>query len=346
MQRASVSALSLAAIFVAGCGSNAVPNGGEPSQPAGFDQRTIVAASNRSLTVPFFTSSFAYKGTTYRYYMVGTNPKTDRRSTTVDVAIVPVRLSFSDGTVLDSTSLAAKLPKSPLFTPGSYLAGKTQFGDAVMRSEFWYDIDQGKANYHVLLAKPKLEPTVPLTVSSSDGNTAVAKGGVEGYVTFSWFVQTEEKQVIDQLGIPPTTLTIFVTRDTDVLEPYESYCCFLGYHYFFPVQTPQGTQTWTTAWASITPTNIRALSHEVAEWMNDPFYNNLVPPWVQPGETACGGDDLEVGDPVTNHHFAVNGFIVQDIAFFSWFTRTIPSIGIDHWYDLENKLNGPAAVCG
>jgi hypothetical protein len=295
--------------------------------------------------VPVFSSSFRYGGTAYPYTIVGSNPKTAPTSTTINVAIVPVRLAFSDGTVLDGTSVAPYIPQSPLFTYASYPAGYTQFGDAVMRSEFWYDIGQGSANYHVLLASPTMEPTVSLSVPSSDGHTSVTSGSTEGYVTFSWLIQTEEKQIIDELHIPPTTMTIFATLNTEVLEPDGSYCCYRGYHYFFPVTTSSGTQTWTTAWASVTPTDIESLSHEVSEWLNDPFYNNRVPPWVQPGETACGGDDLEVGDPVTNHSSVVKGFVVQDIAFFSWFTRTSPSIGINHWYDLQNYLKAPAKNC-
>ncbi|MBV8147784.1 MAG: hypothetical protein JO092_01690 [Candidatus Eremiobacteraeota bacterium] len=247
--------------------------------------------------------------------------------------------------MLDATSVASSLPQSPLFTYASYPAGYTQFGDAVMRSEFWSYIGQGADNYHVLLANPTMEPTVALSVPAADGHTTVTSGSTEGYVTFSWFIQTEEQQIIQELGIPPTTMTIFVTLDTKVLEPYKSYCCYSGYHYDIPLDTSGGTKTWTTAWASITPSDIESLSHEVAEWLNDPFYNNYVPDWRSPESGACGGDDLEVGDPVTDYSFVVNGFTLQDIAFFSWFTRTNPSAGINHWYDLLNHLKSPAQSC-
>jgi hypothetical protein len=87
------------------------------------------------------------------------------------------------------------------------------------------------------------------------------------------------------------------------------------------------------------------MAHEVAEWMNDPFYTNVVPKWVDPITHACGGAKLEVGDPTASILFQVNGYQVEDMAFYSWFTRTVPSIGINGKYDLLGRLTDPAAVC-
>ncbi|MBV8148854.1 MAG: hypothetical protein JO092_07165, partial [Candidatus Eremiobacteraeota bacterium] len=66
--------------------------------------------------VPVFSSSFRYNGTTYPYTIVGSNPMKAPTATTINVAIVPVKLTFSDGTVLDGTSVAPYIPQSPLFT--------------------------------------------------------------------------------------------------------------------------------------------------------------------------------------------------------------------------------------
>ncbi len=81
--------------------------------------------------------------------------------------------------------------------------------------------------------------------------------------------------------------------------------------------------------------------------MNDPFYTNRVPEWVQPGFTTCGGEYLEVGDPVTQYDFKVNKYKLQDIAEYSWFTRTKSPIGIvlatgKPGYDLMGMLKNPA----
>src|SRR5438046_1921008 len=56
-----------------------------------------------------------------------------------------------------------------------------------------------------------------------------------------------------------------------------------------------GDRIWTWAWASwhtadTAPggsADIAALSHEIAEWFNDPFSSNMVPPWEAPPDYPC-----------------------------------------------------------
>lgn len=271
--------------------------------------------------------------------MVGTNPRTDRTTTTVTTHVVPVKLVFSNGVTLDATAQAGGVVGSPLFNDAQFVDGTTQFGDAVMRGEFWKYVSS-HPTYHVLLSAAPAEPTVTIDVPSGDGYTAVQTGGPYAYLAYAWFVQTIEPQILSQLRIPPSDFTIFVTARASVLEP-GGYCCYLGYHSAFA----EANGTWTTAWASVTLKNIEALSHEVAEWLNDPFYNNDVPAWVSPESGACGGRQLEVGDPVTNYRIRRGGFVLQDIAFFSWFARQNPSVGYQKRYDLGGRLRAPAANC-
>lgn len=314
-----------------GAGTSAVPDASISTQA----RRGPAAAS----TIPYFSSTFKYQGQLFAYSMVGTDPRTERVTTTVTVHVVPVKLTFSSGTTLDATSLASGVLRSPLFKSAKFVDGTTQFGDAVMRGEFWKYVSS-HPKYHVLLSAAPLEPTVTIAVPAADGYTAAKAGGPYGYLAYSWFVQTIEPQIISQLDIPPRDLTIFITARTSVLEP-EGYCCYLGYHSSFPING----STWTTAWASVTPKSIEPLSHEVAEWLNDPFYNNDLPSWVSPESGACGGDQLEVGDPVTNYRLKKGGFVMQDIAFFSWFARQSPSIGYKKRYDLQGVLKAPAQNC-
>lgn len=338
-----------------------IPSPPPSDSPSPSPAPTATPTPYSGLSVPVFQSSFTYGGKSYPYTMVGSNPMTAPASSVINVAIVPLRLVFdNNGATLDATSAATSIAQSPLFTAQSYpglAVGSTQYGDALMRSEFWSSISS-PASYHVLFANPTVEPTYTLVVPtplpspspSNYGGYATTTGGqVEGYMNFAWFVQSEEKQIIDQLGIAPSTLTIFATVNAKVLEPDivggSYYCCFLGYHYDFPVSTPGGTETWTTAWASVAPPNISPLSHEVSEWLNDPFYNNYVPRWVSPETGACGNDELEVGDPVTNYSVNVGGYVLQDEAFYSWFSRQNPSFGINGWYDLNGILKSPAANC-
>ena len=81
--------------------------------------------------------------------------------------------------------------------------------------------------------------------------------------------------------------------------------------------------------------DIHALSHEVSEWYDDPFVNNLVQPWEdlefapQYGCTAY----LETGDPVVGIWFPLAGnpqpgangkYHPEDEVHFSFFARQTP----------------------
>jgi hypothetical protein len=329
-------------LVMAGCASHAalLPRGTPPGLPASAN--TAVRRLVTVPTVPFFTTSFSYAGKKYAVNMVGANPMLSGQSTTIPVQVIPVTLTFSDGTVLDGTGDVNILTASPIFVDGTYQEGTTQYGDALMRSEFWtYTSTTG---YHMLLATPTILTTEQVTVPAADGYTKMRRGIKTGYVTYEWFVRTIQPQILQQRNIDPTTLTIFLTRRTRALQP-GGYCCYEGYHSAFDVTTGNGPVIYTAVWANVARGVISTMGHELAEWMNDPFYTNKVPSWRNPSSLGCGNGLLEVGDPTTKWVFNVNGDQVEDMAFYSWFTRAIPSIGINGQYDLLAKLNGPSAAC-
>jgi hypothetical protein len=141
-------------------------------------------------------------------------------------------------------------------------------------------------------------------------------------------------------------------------------CCVLGYH---GTQAEGGgsnnsngnAKVQTFAWASyISPgiyarpdggvnwalQDIHGLSHEIAEWGDDPFVNNLVEPWLTPTAPQYGCTNiLETGDPVVDIGFAMgantylqgpnpNGsqsadgyYHPEDEVFLPWFMRTAPN---------------------
>ena len=274
--------------------------------------------------------------------MVGTNPMTDPVSTTIPVEIVPVRLVFSNAVQLDSTTAAITIPNTPLFVNGPYAEGSAQYGDALMRSQFWKFA--AGTNYHVLLGKPLVEPTQQVMVPSTDGFTSSTNGRLHAYLKYAWFTGTIEPEIIQQLGIDPRTLAIVATLSTSLLEPNGA-CCYGGYHSALQMNTALGPSIVTTAWASVVPNGVESLSHEIGEWFDDPFYTNVVPQWVNPISDACNGDQLEVGDPVTIYTFLVNGSQVQDLVFFSWFSHDVPSLGINGKYDLMGRFTQPARSC-
>jgi hypothetical protein len=274
--------------------------------------------------------------------MAGTNPMTNPVPTTIGVEIVPVELLFSNGVKLDATTAAATIPGTALFTNGTYAEGSGQYGDAFMRSQFWKYV-AGK-NYHVFLGDPTVEPTAVIPVPAQDGYTRIVSGITRGYLTYAWFTGTIEPQVIQQDGISPKTLTIFATSNTQLLEPGGN-CCFGGYHSALQMTTALGPSIATIAWASVVPHGVESLSHEIGEWFDDPFYTNVVPSWINPISGSCNGDLLEVGDPVTIYTFFAANTQLQDLAFYSWFSRDVPSLGIDGKYDLIGRFAAPAHSC-
>jgi hypothetical protein len=54
--------------------------------------------------------------------------------------------------------------------------------------------------------------------------------------------------------------------------------------------------------------DVHALSHEIAEHLDDPFVNNAVKPWLTPTAPQYGCTDvLETGDPVVGVWFPLDG---------------------------------------
>jgi hypothetical protein len=163
--------------------------------------------------------------------------------------------------------------------------------------------------------------------------------GVADYGWFSSYLQS----LIQSLHISATTVPIFLTDNVLLYIGHENYlnCCVLGYHGAgMPVgrgagsangQGVQSVQTFIySAWThpgtysgfladytnptrtAPSPTrglaDIHALSHEVSEWLDDPYVNNAVQPWLTPTapQYGCTGV-LETGDPVVGVWFPYNG---------------------------------------
>ena len=98
--------------------------------------------------------------------------------------------------------------------------------------------------------------------------------------------------------------------------------------------------------------NAYVLSHEVAEWINDPYVSNLVLPWRDPASGVCFNNLLEVGDPVEflpNPSFTVRTdgrtYHVTDTAGISWFAHDIPSRELGGAYSYNANLTTFSTLC-
>jgi hypothetical protein len=319
------------------------------------NESAIVAAAGQ---VPTWSSSFSFNGQTFPFTMVGTAPSTGT-PTVIPTAIIPLRFVFSDGTILDPTqpvcggtnSAVFNAAKSPVFeaapfSPGGTNVGTTQYVDAYQRANFW-SIVQNKPNYHVLLTRPFVAPVQTINVPAGSGTVVNGPCAKIGHVSIFYFTLT----LLSHLsGIPTNIFPIFLTYNTFFTEG--STCCVLGFHTAFgrsPNKLSLAVAAYNDAGVFSAPIqDIHALSHEVGEWMADPFINNIVPPWTGGQVTGCS-PLLENGDPVTGTAFEVtmNGMTYhpEDLVFLSWFARETPSSAVNGWYTFLNSFASPPPVC-
>jgi hypothetical protein len=75
--------------------------------------------------------------------------------------------------------------------------------------------------------------------------------------------------------------------------------------------------------ADVTP-----LSHEISEWMNNPFGSNWVPAWTSPSSPGACQTNLETADPVATlpnagYPVTIDGFTYhpQNQVLLPWFTH-------------------------
>jgi hypothetical protein len=236
-----------------------------------------------------------------------------------------------------------------------------QLEDATMRAQFNLT---GTSNYHVIL-HPNVLPAVTINVPNNQGVLLQSgRGVIFADINISWWashIQNLETQA------DPTHLAIYLT-DNVLLHIGQNVfnCCVIGFHGTRAAGFGGGSnnsngnaKVQTFAWASwVQPgiyarpnggtdwalQDIHALSHEIAEWADDPFVNNSVEPWLTPTapQYGCTGI-LETGDPVVAIGFAkgrnsfeqgpnpdgtqsADGYYhPEDEVFLPWFMRLAPN---------------------
>jgi hypothetical protein len=315
--------------------------------------RKLAPASFAQSQLPSWSSSFAYNGRTYTYSMVGTDPAKGPATTTVPVTLVPLKLTFSNGVAFDGTQKVQSTTASPLFQPAPFNTDTTQYGDAIQRAEFWNSVSKTSPQYHVLLGTPTIAATVSLNIPAASGKTERDPSGKTiGLIDQRWLdVQLRSLLIADHFT--STMLPIFLANNIYLYPGKLKQCCIGGYH--STVQNSAGLQTYiwsTNADAGIQGgfgEDVSILSHEVAEWFNDPFNSNVVPNWTSPLAPRYGCDNtLEVGDPLVKVVFTVTGFSsyhLQDEAFFSWFARQSPSIALNGLYTYLGTFKTLSKLC-
>ena len=337
-----------------------------------------VGQFNPSGGLVFYTANYTSFGRANPFNIVGTDPSLGANTTTVPVVIVPIKLTFPNSVVLDGTNQVPAVVNSPIFqtadfTTGGVDIGVTQFGDAIQRAEFW-NLAGFSPNYHVLLDAPTVAPTVSLVVPTSgcpasSNNPGGACGSTIGTrigIASSAFLDAQINSMVRlfSANVLPIFLTDNVFESFDGTAGPGSGCCILGYH---NSEGPPIATAHTFIYAAYTRSgtfqgnvilDVQSLSHEVAEWLNDPFVGvfmaggiNLIPPAILPGTGGACIPNFETGDPleappvvfteVTN---SVT-YHLQDEVFLWWYLHGT-SFGVSGFWTYLGTFAQPSTLCG
>jgi hypothetical protein len=329
--------------------------------------------SQPDLLLPHWTSSFKSQGTTFPYTVVGGDPALGQ-TTTIPTVVIPYRLVFADGTVLDASAdiLDGVTPLdgvmgSPIFQPAPFSAGgkslgTTQWGDAVMQAEFWNQRAPG-GGYHVLLS-PTVMPTVTIAVPADLGYVSIdpVSGRHTASLDSAWAKSTLEITMAS-LGVRPDQLAINLFSEVSLYTLNAGGS--LGYHFgedLSALTGVAGTQTYIqTGYFGSNDADVvgrpegpgtGALGHELAEWIMDPAINNLVPGWQFPQSPHfCYSSVLEVGDPIEEYPVALNvplggrQYVLPDVALLPYFSRTQNTASLPGLETLLGTLTSPSIPC-
>lgn len=320
------------------------------------------------LTVPHFSGSFNFQGKPFPYIMVGGDPRLGE-STQVRTQIIPISMAFEgyddsngDPLTLEVSPVVEPFRNSPNFRQSTYGTGFTQLGDAVQRAEFFHAMDP---DWHTLLEAPRMLPG--LTIDVPRGLATVYRnrrtGGIFAVVDEGFFI-SHLNTILQLQNLDPQALTIALTTNVFLAQAGDvRQCCTVGFHTAFDAGQQGGRQAVQTfVWASwVEPgifgpnfADVTAASHEISEWINDPFGSNLVPEWQYPNGAGGCQDNLEPGDPLegfSNLSYPVTignvTYHPQNAALLQWFTREKPSSAIDGVYSFPNAalLGGPSEAC-
>jgi len=288
-----------------------------------------------------------------KLHTIGTsfNPKTGKITTK------PGDTTF-DPTVPDNVCLAAPnnlpvdlLRKSPIFSAANFNfggtpVGTTQYTDAFQRANFWDLID--KTNYHVRLAPVNVLAPLVIDVPAKSGlalsGSIFGACSALGIVDINLIDAAVVQATLTTHGINPRTFPMFMLYNSGMSfgDPTNlNNCCAGGYHGINPT-SPVTFQTYSpfdfqTNGIFLNADDTVILSHEAAEWMDDPYDVNPTPAWGHTGQVGACQNNLEVGDPLTGTNVSPivgkNGFTyhLQELAFYSWFYGA-PSVGIHGWF--------------
>jgi hypothetical protein len=309
--------------------------------------RASARAAAESPKLQTFTRTFRYPSEhkTYSYTMVGYDPALTGTAR-IPNSITPVRLRFTGNKVqLPSPTTIKAVTRSALYTSQAFPGGKGPYGDVFMRTQFWSSIRYGKRNWHVVLAAPKVNQPLRLSVPSDKGGPARTSGGQGVWlVDINWFDSTLQSTILKQ---PATAVTQFVGADVVLCgryDPSDLTSCGIGGYHSATDETAAGVRTYSyQSYLSSKIFGVKSgfyglapMSHELAAWLANPYVQNEAPAWTEPSNPQYGcSTELEVGDPLVGKVLVVAKQVYQDEAYLAFFARQKPSkawLGRYSWF--------------
>lgn len=329
----------------------------KPMYKAGPNRMEVAAQAPAATLVQWNGAFTDLTRKTVTFTMIGTDPSQGGAATTVPVFIIPIKMKYGPANgnmtfdpvvakVSDGLTVVNNVIASPIFNPGVNFTqggtnlGTTQYIDAYQRGNFWKSVRVKKnSGYHVLLGTPTVLKEQLITVTAAQGqvvNNPFGSGvvGTYDYLTMDAKLRAFMKKFSQ---INPGVLPLFVTYDIYLTQ---GGCCIAGFH---NAEGPQpGGQTY--AYATYVDSvgafaqDVSVVSHEIAEWVNDPFADNFV--------HCSNGDLMEVGDPLENDAnygafpYALGGFTynLQSLVFLPYFGAPKPT-SVHSWYSFQNDMS-------
>ena len=302
---------------------------------------------------------------TVTYTMVGNDPKITNTTTTVPVYIIPIKMVYgasngnrtfdpaavkvSNGqTLLQNVVGSPMFQKNVTFVQGGTNLGTTQYIDAYQRGNFWSSVSKN-TSYHVLVGAPKILPEQTIVVSAQDGSVmanpfSTNPKDMVGTMYVNDFDTALQGFMAKFTQLNPGVLPLFITYDTYLTEaPEGGVCCIGGYHSANGAQPNGQTYAYSTYVDSVGAfsQDVSAMSHEIGEWMDDPFVDNNV--------NCLDNSLMENGDPLENNPnsgafpYKVNGFTynLQSLVFIGYFGAP-RSTSVHSWLSFQND---ESSVC-
>jgi len=329
------------------------------------------ALTSAGASIQSFTATVTDGTSSFRYTMVGKNPfvAQTQPSTTIATTVIPVVIKFSNGDtwdprVIDSCDTQSALTRtlnSPIFVAqpwkfGGTAVGTGQYIDVFQRGEFYRQTKPTGINpgYHVTLA-PKTHAPLVVNVPTTDAAESTTVCGTHklGAVEINYLDSQIQNYIAGTLGSSATaTFPLFLLDNVVEYIFSTDQCCVLGYHN--AMANAGRIQSYGVAMYDNTgdfrgSADTVVLAHEVGEWMNDPYVNNPTKPWGNIGQVQGCQNNLEVGDPLTGtgitNKLNNKTYHLQELAFFSWFYHSSPSLGVNRWFSSNGTFTTSARPC-